>query len=245
MLGSTERTIARGKPAEYQQEIVKLRYRRTIEKVSLANKVVADFGCGNGAQTYQFVKSSCKIIALDIDYDHLHTFSRLLGSQQIESVLLIQCDGFRLPIATGSIDIVLSYEVLEHVADESVALHEIYRILKPGGEMILSVPNKGWIFETHGAYLPLLPWNRVPFFSWLPHSIHRRYAKARIYRKRDITRLLHTHSFKVLSSEYITAPMDVLETPWLRNFFRSTIFSKDTTAVPFLSTSILVHCARV
>ena len=34
---------------------------------------------------------------------------------------------------------------------------ECLRVLKPGGRFIISVPNKWWIFETHGADLPLLP----------------------------------------------------------------------------------------
>jgi hypothetical protein len=100
------------------------------------------------------------------------------------------------------------------------------------------------VFETHGAHLPLLPWNRVPFFSWLPRAIHRKYAKARIYRKSEIVKLLEDHSFEVLEALYITAPMDVVKSPWLKHLLRSTVFSGDTTIVPWLSTSVLVHCKR-
>src|SRR5207247_1410784 len=103
----------------------------------------------------------------------------------------------------------------------------------------ISVPNKAWIFETHGARLPLLPWNRVPFFSWLPKSIHDRYANARIYSKREITGILSKHHLNIKHAEYITAPMDVVSIGWLKRFLRSTVFVNDTTPIPFFSTSIL------
>ncbi len=106
--------------------------------------------------------------------------------------------------------------------------------------MAVSVPNKWWIFETHGAKLPLLPWNRVPFFSWLPQGLHEKYANARIYTKKRITSLLEKYGFKILSAEYITAPMDVLPEGKFKNFMINNFFNTDTTTVPFKATSILV-----
>ena len=46
---SEEKIIARGKPADYGQEIVKRRFRLTAQRLELGNKTVLDFGCGNGA----------------------------------------------------------------------------------------------------------------------------------------------------------------------------------------------------
>jgi 2-polyprenyl-3-methyl-5-hydroxy-6-metoxy-1,4-benzoquinol methylase len=239
-----EKTIARGKPADYGQEIVKRRFRLTAERLEFRNKTVLDFGCGNGAQTVEFLETGCHIIAVDIDQQDLSVLKDYITANNLTSIVPMQYDGHSLPLQSASVDIVVSYEVIEHVEDESQALNELHRVLKPEGCMIISVPNKGWVFETHGAHLPLLPWNRVPFFSWLPRTIHRRYAKARIYRKNEIIRLLQSHSFDVLEALYITAPMDVVKTPWIKKLLRATVFSGDTTKIPFLSTSILVHCRR-
>ena len=101
-------------------------------------------------------------------------------------------------------------------------------------------PNKWWIFETHGANLPLLPWNRVPFFSWLPKAIHERYANARIYTRERIVRLLEKHGFTVLDTEYVTAPMDMLPKGAFKNFVIKYFFNSDATRIPFKSTSIFV-----
>jgi 2-polyprenyl-3-methyl-5-hydroxy-6-metoxy-1,4-benzoquinol methylase len=235
---------ARGKPADYGQEIVKRRRRLTLAKCPLEGKIVLDFGCGNGAQTAEFMQDECKIVALDVDEGDLRELSRHFRSQKGSSVLPVRYDGLSVPVADASVDVVLCYEVIEHVPDERQALREIRRVLKPGGEVVLSVPNKAWVFETHGARLPVLPWNRVPFFSWLPKPIHAKYSNARIYRRSEIVKMLTNEALHVRSAEYITAPMDMVQIPWLKNVLRSAIFAGDVTQVPFLSTSILVHCVK-
>jgi len=236
--------VERGKPAEYGQEITRRRARLTRSRIPLKGMTILDFGCGNGAQACEFEQDGCRVIGVDIDRDDLATFADqivLLGSK---SMVPIWYDGSQLPMGDGCIDGVISYEVLEHVQDEDRALSEISRVLKPGGNLVISVPNKWWVFETHGAYLPVLPWNRVPFFSWLPGAIHDRFAKARIYRKADITKLLVQHGFEIVEVSYITAPMDVVKNPGLKKVLRSTVFRGDVTAVPFFSTAILVHARK-
>lgn len=235
--------IARGKPAGYGHELVKRRYRLTKQWLNFQGKTVLDFGCGNGAQTKEFGNEGCRLIAVDVASEQLAMFRKNLAVCT-DTILPVQYDGWRLPLRNESIDLALSYEVLEHVPDESLALSEIHRVLRPGGDFVLSVPNKWWIFETHGADLPLLPWNRVPFFSWLPRVVHSRYARARIYRKNEITKLLQHNGFQMHAAVYITAPLDVLRIPVLQKLFRSLVFRGDVTTLPVLSTSILIHCTK-
>jgi len=135
---------------------------------------------------------------------------------------------------------VISFTVLEHVPDQDLALEEMYRLLRPGGRLILSVPNKWWVFETHGANLPLLPWNRVPLVSWWPRRLHDKYARARIYRAREIERLVRSKGFEVVEVFRMTAPLDVLKWAPLRRLMRETVFRPDTTVVPFLATEVFV-----
>ena len=236
---------ARGKPAEYGQEIVRRRHRRSVALCAFEGKTVIDFGCGNGAQTIEFNAANVRILALDVERESLNIFAGQLTKSGTGGILPVLFGGHTVPVADSSADIVVCFEVLEHVDDDGFALDEIHRILKPGGEMILSVPNRAWIFETHGARLPLLPWNRVPFFSWLPKRVHDRFANARIYGRGEMSGLLARHRFRTLASEYITAPMDVVSAHWLKSILRRTIFTGDTTQVPFFSTSILFHCAKL
>lgn len=245
-MAAEQKPPALGKPADYGQEILKRRFRLTTSRLNLKDKLLVDFGCGNGAQTSQFLDTGCKVIGVDVSHTQQELFAGYLLQQLTDPpVLLAQYDGLHLPIKSESADVVSCYDVLEHTASESAALQEMHRILKPGADLVLTVPNKGWIFETHGARLPLLPWNRVPFFSWLPRSIHARFANARIYRRRDIVRLVAEHSFEVLNTSYLTAPMDVVKSRKLKQFLRSSIFRDDATQWSFLATAVFVHCRRL
>ncbi len=237
-----ERAVARGKPAGYGQEILRRRRRLTASLVPFEGRTVLDFGCGNGAQTLELSGAQRRLIAVDIDLDDLSILRAAAGPS--DAIFPVLYDGSDLPLRDGSVDAAVCYEVLEHVPNEALALAEIRRVLKPGGDFLLTVPNKWWIFETHGAALPLLPWNRVPFFSWLPGPFHRRFAYARIYRKKDIVRLLTRNGFSVHAVLYVRAPMDALGNSWLRDVLRAGPFSRDSTRCPWMATAILLHCRK-
>jgi SAM-dependent methyltransferase len=136
-------------------------------------------------------------------------------------------------------DRLISFEVIEHLnSEESVRFYA--QTLKEGGLGAISVPNKWWIFETHGAKLPLLPWNRVPFFSWLPTPLHERWANARIYTRKRIKGVLEKAGLEVIEMKYVTAPLDVLPESALKRWLLKWIFKNDTTKLPFLATAIFV-----
>ncbi len=239
-----DQIVERGKPAEYGQELVKRRARITAALVSLRNRLVLDFGCGNGAQTIELAKHGCQIVACDIDPADLEVLAGYAAVNKVASVKTVLYDGTRLPAPDAHFDALVSYAVLEHVEDENNALDEMFRVLKSSGHLVMSVPNKWWIFETHGARLPLLPWNRVPFFSWLPKNIHARFAKARIYTRHEITTRLSEHGFEIVDTYYMTAPMDVVRSPMVKELLRKTVFRNDVTRIPMLSTEIFVHCRK-
>ena len=175
-------------------------------------------------------------------FDHTAEFSRVKNEKGIANCEVLLKNIEQEDLST-QYDRLICFEVIEHFTkEETVKLFT--RWLKPGAMCAISVPNKWWVFETHGAKLPLLPWNRVPFFSWLPKFIHERFANARIYTKLRIKNLLEQSGFEVLEMKYITAPMDVLKQGALKNFLVKNIFKSNTTNVPFLSTSIFI-VARV
>jgi SAM-dependent methyltransferase len=237
--------LSLGKPADAGDFILERRLRLVVRHAPSLGGLLLDFGCGNGAQTLRFSGDFDRIVGVDVERPFLAAFEREIGARGLTGrVTPLHYDGERLPLDDATVDAVVSFEVLEHVQDEKVALQEIFRVLRPGGWVALTVPNRWWIFETHGARLPLLPWNRVPLFSWLPKAIHDRWARARIYRRREIVGLLRGARFEVGHSAYVTAPLDVLKWRPARDLLRRTQFKSDLTTVPFKATAILVVATK-
>lgn len=237
-------TPALGKPASYGDFVLTRRMQLIDSMLEFRGHALLDVGCGNGAQTLHYLPRFERMVALDVVAEHLDVLREKLEARRVHHCVPTLYDGSRMPLPDASFDCVVSIETLEHVASESTTLNEMLRVLRPGGWLVISVPNKWWIFETHGATLPLLPWNRVPFFSWLPGPVHARFANARIYTRGQIERLLRTAGFEVLESRYLTAPMDVIKNPRLAGLLRRTVFRGPSTSVPILSTSIFVTARR-
>jgi SAM-dependent methyltransferase len=234
-----------GEPARHDDFLLERRYRLVEPHLPRNGHTLLDFGCGNGAQTFLFVQNFRTIVGVDINRTFLSQFLLTIHQRNLKCDLIpLQCDGLRIPCRDGAVDCAISFEVLEHVADEQRVLAELHRTIRMGGRLVMTVPNRWWIFETHGADLPLLPWNRIPFFSWLPKRWHDRYARARIYRKREIIRLLHLAGFDIATSCYVTAPMDVVKWKPLQRILRKSIFGSDRTRWPWLATAILVVAER-
>ncbi|MFC2170696.1 class I SAM-dependent methyltransferase [Calditrichota bacterium] len=227
------KVIAAGKPAEKGEKILQRRYdlAKSLTRITQSGGRLLDVGCGNGAQTILFASHFDQVIGYDIQV------TPMLESQL--DIDWIAGAGENLPFKDNYFNAITCFEVLEHVSDPVETLKEFRRVLKPDGEIVISVPNKWWIFETHGAYLPLLPWNRVPFFSWLPEKIHDRWAKARIYSRAKLIRTLQAAGLSTYKLYYITAPMDRARPKLLQKLLQKTIFSSDLTSVPFLSVNHL------
>jgi 2-polyprenyl-3-methyl-5-hydroxy-6-metoxy-1,4-benzoquinol methylase len=228
-----------GRPADSTDKIITRRVElvKDIPNFCNTNLSLLEIGCGNGATLLLMSNEMKRCLGVDI-FDHSAEFKRKkeeLGITNCEIVL----KNMEQEDLNDKFDRLICFEVIEHFNDEQT-VKRFKRWLKPGALCAISVPNKWWVFETHGAKLPLLPWNRVPFFSWLPKFIHERFANARIYTKERIKNLLEEAGFEILEMKYITAPMDVLKEGALKRFLVNNIFKDNTTDVPFLSTSIFI-----
>lgn len=228
-----------GRPADSTDKIIFRRAALVKEIPGFCNRELnlLEIGCGNGATLLLMSNEMKTCLGVDI-FDHTAEFKKVKAEQNITNcdILLKNIEQEDIP---GAFDRLICFEVIEHFTNED-SVKRFSRWLKPGALCAISVPNKWWIFETHGAKLPLLPWNRVPFFSWLPRFIHERFSNARIYTMPRIKKLLEQSGFEVLEMKYVTAPMDVLKEGWLKRFLVKNIFNTETTNVPFLSTSIFV-----
>ena len=232
-----------GKPADDEDKIISRRIGVMERYPEFFNKTLTciEVGCGGGATITRIANKFERSVGIDIfDYSNEFEIQKQKNNAQNCEFRKVDLESEKL---SETFDRLVSFEVIEHLkSEDSIAAY--YNILNDGGMAAISVPNKWWVFETHGAKLPVLPWNRVPFFSWLPKKIHERYANARIYTAGRITRLLEKHGFTVIDTCYITAPMDVLKEGRLKRFLVKNVFGNDTTNVPILSTSIFLMAQK-
>lgn len=105
--------------------------------------VIVDFGCGNGQiiREMKKINPQAEYIGLDISETALKSAAAVLLDCQFYRIE----DGGQLPLEDNSVDFVFSSEVIEHIYDTENAFSEIARILKPGGQLLLTTPYHGLI----------------------------------------------------------------------------------------------------
>jgi SAM-dependent methyltransferase len=78
-------------------------------------------------------------------------------SRNVTNVLFKQCAQDSIPLPDTSVDVVVSYDVLEHVDDPRRSMQEIRRVLRPGGKVLLVFPVYFGAFSHHLDYISLVP----------------------------------------------------------------------------------------
>jgi SAM-dependent methyltransferase len=139
-------------------------------------KVVLDAGCGVGYGSNILARSGARqVIAVD-------AASAALEAAQADvhpSVRLLQGDVRRLPLDDGSCDVVVCFEVIEHLDDPEVALDEFARVLSPDGVLAVSSPNRN-------VYVPGNPHHKHEFVpEELEAALANRFGYVRLHRQHD------------------------------------------------------------
>jgi len=98
-------------------------------------------------------------------------------------------------------------------------------VLKPGGRLVLFVPNRGYPFETHGIYIKeKYHFGNQPFVNWLPRKWRDRLAPhVRVYTKNDVARLFSGLPVEIVERKIIFGAYDNIITrkPGLGKFLRA------------------------
>lgn len=122
------------------------RYRWTCRYLARDASVVdAACGLGYGAAIMADMKAA-RVLAID-DSAYAIDYGRTLWGPTRPHTRFHQGDVRVVPAAGTSVDLVVSMETLEHLADDGPLLQEFRRVLKPGGILTGSVPNL-WVDET-------------------------------------------------------------------------------------------------
>lgn len=97
---------------------------------------ILDAGCGPGNVAYN-LPSYAKLFSMDATFEAVLFFKQKIRQAETS---LVNAQADRLPVLTDSLDIVILLDVLEHIKDDAAAVKEAFRVLKPTGSIIITVP---------------------------------------------------------------------------------------------------------
>jgi SAM-dependent methyltransferase len=108
-----------------------------------------DLGCGAGRHTYQALRLGAEVVALDQNVADLADVEEMVAAMAAEGEIkppagpvTLEADALALPFEDGHFDRVIASEILEHIPDDTAAIAEIARVVRPGGTVAVSVPRR-------------------------------------------------------------------------------------------------------
>jgi ubiquinone/menaquinone biosynthesis C-methylase UbiE len=122
----------------------------------LSGLSLLDVACSAGGMTLTYASRFARTVGLDIDEPAL----RHAAARRRPGLDYLLGDGSRLPFADESFDAVACTQVYEHVPDPERMMHEIRRVLRPGGGCYFSATNRLKLVEDH--YGPVFGLSLLP-----------------------------------------------------------------------------------
>ena len=111
---------------------------------------VLDMGCGGGRHAFALYRAGADVTALDMDEGELKDVAAMFAAMADEGEVpsgaraaAVRGTAYDLPFPDATFDRVIAAEVLEHLPQDDRAMRELFRVLKPGGLIAVTVPRWG------------------------------------------------------------------------------------------------------
>lgn len=117
-----------------------------------ANRDVLEAGCGEGYGAALIAELASRVIALDYDEATVAHVRAKYPKVDVRHGNLAE-----LPLDDGAVDVVVNFQVIEHLWDQGRFVAECHRVLRPGGVLLMSTPNR--ITFSPGRDTPLNPFH--------------------------------------------------------------------------------------
>ena len=164
---------------------------------------ILENGCGVGMYVEHLSPLGGTVVGLEYDLE------RATEARE-NSLHVINAAGEFVPLPASTFDLILSHEVLEHVQDDRAAICEMVRVLRPGGRIVIFVPNRGYPFETHGIYWKgKYSFGNKLFVNYLPRAWRNKLAPhVRVYSSQDLQILFEDLPVKFVERTIIFGAYD-------------------------------------
>ena len=187
---------------DWHEEAVADKFKLALEIIEPTKKIL-EVGCGDGS----FLKLVCTTldpeIACGVDIS-----GRSLKIAKDSGVEVIRCDlDEGLPFKNESFNLVLCFDVIEHLFDPDNLLTEAYRVLSQGGSIVITTPNLASWYNRIGLLLGWQPfWTEVSTKFVLGNPIRKKRVRKeqlmpsghlRIFTTKALLELLNSYSYSV------------------------------------------------
>lgn len=176
----------------------------------LAGQIWLDAGCGTGFLARGLSQRGCKVVGVDASQEMLNAAQTLAAGKQGLLFCRIQTVE-SLPFADHRVDGMVCSSVIEYLDQPETCLAELSRVLKPGGVLLISAPNRQSLLRRglKLAYFASGLVSRKPWPEYLSHSRNE-------YSYDTFWQCLEKSGFEVLSMEYYS-PLEssLIPTAWV------------------------------
>jgi ubiquinone/menaquinone biosynthesis C-methylase UbiE len=128
---------------------------RLHEYQEFAGKQVLDVGSGNGYVLSRYARAGAHTFGIDLTQTAIRLCRRRFNLMRLRGNFLVG-NAERLPFADGSFDCVCSMGVLHHTPETSTAVREVFRVLRPGGRVIVMFYHRDSL--QYRLKFPLMKW---------------------------------------------------------------------------------------
>jgi SAM-dependent methyltransferase len=165
--GKNPATFSKAAYQEWRDVDLRAQFAANFDPEDLLDKDVLDFGCGEGGLSFLVATFGARsITGIDLNEELVHSaLARLQGLNCATSArFMVGSDSKAIDLHDSSIDVILCFDVLEHILDYRDIIREWRRVLRPQGRVFIT-----WVpwFHPYGHHIhPLvpLPWVHA-FFS--------------------------------------------------------------------------------
>lgn len=107
-------------------------------------ELVVDIACGTGYGSHYLVRNGpAEVVGIDHVAEAI-AYAQVTYARLVTNLSFVAGDAFDIPLRSDAADGVISFETIEHIRESRGFLEQIHRILKPGGLLVISTPNKAW-----------------------------------------------------------------------------------------------------
>lgn len=172
---------------------------------------VLDIGCGDGIWTNDLAKrTGANVAGIDYSKHDLSIARKRARNMSLSNVIFMFSRAEKMPFEKNKFDKVFSISTFEHIQNDKKAFSEVYKVLKPGGVFVVSVP----LGKTLGLVESAIKWPKWAK-KWCKSTIQKadsleefqklsdkKYAHLRHYEVNSLKKMLQKTGFKIIATDY-------------------------------------------